>query len=108
IVVEAAVKGGALITAHIADSYDRLVFAVPGDVGHTYSEGTNRLIATQKALIYTQVEDLIYHLNWDVEETNLKPKELPELPVQELVIYELLQAHGKPLEIDLIAMKSQT
>ena len=41
IVVEAAAKGGALITANIADSYNRLVFAVPGDIGHTHSEGTN-------------------------------------------------------------------
>ena len=79
IVVEAAAKGGALITAHIADSYNRLVFAVPGDVGHTFSEGTNKLIATQRALIYTGIEDLIYHLNWDVDLSKEVPKVMPEL-----------------------------
>ncbi|MEQ9465768.1 MAG: DNA-processing protein DprA [Ekhidna sp.] len=107
IIVEAAAKGGALITANIADSYDRLVFAVPGDVGHTYSEGTNKLIATQRALIYTGIEDLIYHLNWDVEEKSDKPKVLPDLTKEEQVIYELLNESRSPLEIDLIAIKSQ-
>ena len=44
IVVEAASKGGALITANIAHSYDRPVFAVPGELNSTYSEGCNQLI----------------------------------------------------------------
>ncbi len=107
IVVEAAAKGGALITAHIADSYDRLVFAVPGDVGHTYSEGTNRLIASQKALIYTGVEDLVYHLNWDVETKEDFPKILPELTESEQEIYDLLVENRSPIEIDLISIKTQ-
>lgn len=107
IVVEAAGKGGALITANIADSYDRLVFAVPGDVGHTYSEGTNRLIATQRALIYTGVEDLIYHLNWDVEKKSSKPQQIPELTESEQIIYDLLIENKSPIEIDLIAIKTQ-
>ena len=107
IVVEAAAKGGALITANIADSYNRLVFAVPGDIGHTHSEGTNKLIATQLALIYTGVEDLIYHLNWDVEEKDDAPKVMPELTEHEQVIFELLNDNRNPMEIDLIAMKTQ-
>ncbi|MEQ8629390.1 DNA-processing protein DprA [Ekhidna sp.] len=107
IVVEAAAKGGALITANIADSYNRLVFAVPGDVGHTFSEGTNKLIATQRALIYTGVEDLIYHLNWDITQEDSKPIVMPELTQEEQSIYELLNENRSPLEIDLIAMKTQ-
>ncbi|MEQ6166648.1 DNA-processing protein DprA [Ekhidna sp. MALMAid0563] len=107
IVVEAAAKGGALITANIADSYNRLVFAVPGDVGHTFSEGTNKLIATQRALIYTGVEDLIYHLNWDITQEDSKPKVIPELTQEEQSIYELLNENRSSLEIDLIAMKTQ-
>lgn len=105
IVIEAAEKGGALITANIADSYNRLVFAVPGEIGKTYSEGTNHLISTQKALIYTQVEDLVYHLNWDIEdETPMPPP--PELENEELKIYTILRDAETPLEIDLIALKS--
>ncbi|WP_424961789.1 DNA-processing protein DprA [Ekhidna sp.] len=107
IVVEAAAKGGALITANIADSYNRLVFAVPGDVGHTFSEGTNKLIATQRALIYTGVEDLIYHLNWDITQEDHTPKVMPELTQEEQSIYELLSENRSPMEIDLIAMKTQ-
>ncbi len=107
IVVEAAAKGGALITAHVADSYDRLVFAVPGDVGHTYSEGTNKLIASQKALIYTGLEDLVYHLNWDLSTADNTTKELPELPAEELDIYNLLAESRASIEIDLIAIKTQ-
>ena len=107
IIVEAASKGGALITAHIADSYNRPVFAVPGDVGHTYSEGTNRLIASQKALIYTGVEDLVYHLNWDISKQKDIPKTLPELSAKERGIYDLLVETRSPVEIDLIAIKTQ-
>ena len=50
IVVEAGTKGGALITAHLADSYDRPVFAVPGNLNNPFSEGCNRLIRNQKSL----------------------------------------------------------
>lgn len=108
IVVEAAAKGGALITAHIADSYGRLVFAVPGDVGHTYSEGTNKLIATQRALIYTGAEDLVYHLNWDLgQEATKNTLILPELSEPEEHIYTLLKENGASIEIDLIAMQTQ-
>lgn len=108
IVVEAAEKGGALITANIADSYDRTVFAVPGDVGHTHSMGTNKLIAMQKALIYTGIADIMYHLNWEVGEAAAKePLPLPELSEEETLIYQLLQEHKNSLEIDLISIKSQ-
>lgn len=105
IVIEAAEKGGALITANIADSYNRLVFAVPGEIGKTYSEGTNHLISTQKALIYTQVEDLVYHLNWDIED-EAPTLPLPELENEELKIYTILRDAETPLEIDLIALTS--
>ena len=108
LVVETAAKGGALITAHIADSYGRLVFAVPGEVGNVYSEGTNKLIATQRALIYTGIEDLVYHLNWDLK-TDKKEIEdkIPGLNTFEHSIYELLKADQSPIEIDLIAIKTQ-
>ena len=107
IVVEAASKGGALITANIADSYDRHVFAIPGDVGHAYSEGTNKLIATQKALIYTGIEDLIYQLNWDIAEDHKKSEIIPSLNKEEQIIYELLIESRNPLEIDFIALNTQ-
>jgi len=108
IVVEAAEKGGALITANIADSYDRGVFAVPGNVGNTHSAGCNRLIASQKALIYNGVEDLIYHLGWDQEElSSSNDMPLPDLTKDEEAIFQLLKQRQSAQEIDVIAIKSQ-
>jgi len=107
IVVEAAERGGALITANLADSYNRIVFAVPGDVGNTFSEGANRLIASQKALIYTGAQDLIYHLGWELDEDNVKPKIIPVLQPEEEEIYLLLKESGRAIEIDQIAIKSE-
>lgn len=75
IVVEAAQKGGALITADIANSYNRDVFAFPGRVGDTYSEGTNMLIRQNKAALIQSAEDILYLLGWDVKE---KPKVNPQ------------------------------
>ncbi|MEQ9404382.1 MAG: DNA-processing protein DprA [Cyclobacteriaceae bacterium] len=107
IVVEAAERGGALITATLADSYNRPVFAVPGDVGNTYSSGTNKLISTQKALIYTGIEDLIYHLGWDDQNKDEIHKKLPELSYQEKAVYTLLKDTNRSLEIDTISLLSQ-
>jgi DNA processing protein len=105
LVVEAADKGGALITANLADSYHRVVFAVPGKVGSMYSQGTNRLIASQKALIYTGIEDLIYHLGWDMD--SKPPKTAPKLSDEEEIIYQLISSTGDSVEIDQISIKSQ-
>lgn len=64
IVVEAAKKGGALITADIAESYYRDVFAVPGNAGRVWSEGCNNLIKYQKAQMLTHASDLDYFMKW--------------------------------------------
>lgn len=107
IVVEAAEKGGALITANIADSYNRAVFAVPGNIGNSYSEGCNKLIASQKALIYSSIEELIFQLGWDEKAVNQKQLPLPDLSEDEEKLYKLLKDSESPLEIDMIALKSQ-
>jgi len=65
IVVEAGMKGGALITAEIANSYNRDVFSVPGNLGNYYSEGCNFLIKTNRALLVQSAEDIKYIMNWD-------------------------------------------
>lgn len=69
IVVESSEKGGALITAEIACSYNRDVLAFPGRVGDKFSTGCNMLIKSNKAAVIESVKDLEYVLNWDV---NLK------------------------------------
>jgi len=82
IVVEAAAKGGALITAEYANNYHREVFAVPGYLQQTFSQGCNKLIRDHKAQIYTRPEDLIDALNWDKPEPKTASK-LPPLPFTE-------------------------
>lgn len=67
VVVESALKGGAVITAEIANSYDREVFALPGRIGDIYSEGCNHLIKTNKANILTSATDIRYIMRWDVD-----------------------------------------
>jgi len=72
LVVESAEKGGSLVTADIANSYNRDVFAVPGRASDKYSLGCNNLIKKQQAHMLTSAADLIYLLNWDLEEKKTK------------------------------------
>ena len=64
VVVEAAERGGALITANIASSYHREVFAVPGRLDDTTSEGCNNLIANNKAIMIRNAGDLFFQMGW--------------------------------------------
>ena len=107
IVVESAEKGGSLVTADIANSYDRDVFAVPGRAEDKYSMGCNNLIKQQKAHMITSAADLIYLLNWEVEnkQTKTVQKQLfVELDSEEKSIYSYLQKEGKQL-LDSIALE---
>ncbi len=67
IVVESAGKGGSLITADIADSYDREVFACPGALEDKNYEGCNRLIKNNKASLYQDISDIKYIMDWKSE-----------------------------------------
>lgn len=66
IVVEANIKGGALITADLANSYDREVCAFPGRATDEYSLGCNELIKTNRAHLITQAADIASLLAWDI------------------------------------------
>jgi DNA processing protein len=79
IVIEAAMKGGALITAEIANGYNRDVCAFPGSIEQEYSAGCNYLIKTNRAHLIRHAEDLCYLMNWDA--ISIKPeKQLVLLP----------------------------
>ena len=67
IVVESAQKGGSLITAEIAESYGRDVFAFPGRIGDTYSEGCNNLIRSNRAGLITSALDFVKAMGWETE-----------------------------------------
>lgn len=108
IVIEAAKGGGALITAEIANSYNRDVFAFPGNVGNKYSEGCNYLISQNKAAIFSNVKELAINLGWEAEnhKTAVVPKDLTQLSDKEKGIYSLLKDSGE-IQIDPLAWKSQ-
>jgi DNA protecting protein DprA len=106
IVIESADRGGSLITANLANDYNRDVFAVPGRVTDKYSQGCNDLIKTQKANVLTSAADLVYILNWDIE-NKAKPvqKQLfVELEPDEQRIYDFLLKNGKEL-LDVVALQ---
>ncbi len=109
IVIESAEKGGSLVTADIANSYDREVFAVPGRANDKYSTGCNNLIKQQKAHMLTSAADLVYLLGWELEqkETKVVQKQLfVVLDDVEKSIYQYLQREGKQL-LDSIALDCQ-
>jgi DNA processing protein len=82
IVIESKRDGGSLITADIANSYNRDVFAFPGRVGDPTSEGCNNIIKQNKAALIQSAADLIYIMGWEA----LKPK---NVPVQKQLFLEL-------------------
>ncbi|RKS01132.1 DNA-processing protein DprA [Flavobacterium sp. 102] len=107
IVIESADKGGSLITANMANDYNRDVFAVPGRTTDKYSQGCNDLIKTQRANLITSAADLIYCLNWalEVQETKSIQKQLfVTLDFEEQKIYDYLQKNGKQL-LDIVALE---
>lgn len=104
VVVEAANKGGALITADIANSYDREVFALPGKINNKFSEGCNQLIKRHEAHILTKPEDIEYLLDWG--KTTSKPTEIiQDLTSEEAAIFKLLTDESDQL-IDDISWKT--
>ncbi len=106
IVIESADKGGSLITANLANDYNRDVFAVPGRVTDKYSQGCNNLIKTQKANVLTTAADLIYILNWDIEKKTkpIQKQLFVNLEPDEQKIYDFLLKNGKEL-LDSIALQ---
>ncbi len=108
IVVEAAEKGGALITADIANSYNKDVFAVPGNLIQSYSEGCNKLIKTNRANLYSSVKDLEYIMNWSAETTAVAQPvlDLNAFDADEQKVIYILKERNAPVMIDELSFKS--
>lgn len=106
LVIEAAVSGGALITAGIAQSYDREVMAVPGRVDDEFSAGTNQMIRDNKAALVNGAEDVLAWLGW---ETNTREATqgllFSDLPDEQRVLIDTLRASGEA-SIDHLAYRS--
>ncbi len=107
IVVEAAEKGGALITADIANSYNKDVFAVPGNVGSQYSEGCNKLIKTNRANLFNSVKDLEYIMSWSSEGATQSPIiDLSSFEPEEQLVMQILKAGKGPMMVDELSIRS--
>jgi DNA processing protein len=111
IVIEAARRGGALITAEIANNYSKDVFALPGNINQKFSEGCNNLIKTHKACLLTGVKDLEYIMNWNenTSEVTQSRKEFPqgEFSENEIKVLQLLFEMSQEMMIDEISWKTQ-
>lgn len=98
IVVESAEKGGSLITAGIASSYNRDVFALPGRANDTYSKGCNKLIRNNVASLITSAEDLISAMRWERMTSNVDAKQMKmfiDILPEELPIVNYLQENNE-------------
>ncbi len=106
VVVESATKGGALLTAELAVSYNRDLFAFPGRVGETYAEGCHFLIKSNRAGLIENIGDLEYCMNWQPGSgtpDGYQPKLFNDLTEQEQRVVDLLHSGGET-SIDQICL----
>lgn len=112
VLVESAAKGGGLITAEIAQSYGRSVFAFPGRVDAEFSKGCNNLIRDNGAGLISNAEDFVRAMDWmdevhrqqalaDGIERNL----FPDLSPEEQQIVSLL-AKTNDLQLNILSTKT--
>jgi DNA processing protein len=112
IVVESAYKGGALITARIAQDYGRDVLAFPGAVGAPYSEGSNNLIRDNKAGLITSADDFVAAVGWPtaaqqqkIVSSAVERQLFPDLSTEEQVIVTQLQ-QTNDLQLNILSVKT--
>ncbi len=101
IVMESGEKGGSIITAHIAHSYNRDVFAVPGSILEGNYDGCHSLIAKNIAAILTSGNQLIEYMNWTSEKHAVQANLFIELSEDEQCIFDLIHA-SQSMSIDVI------
>jgi DNA processing protein len=108
IVVETGLKGGSMITADLANGYNKDVFAFPGKITDAKSAGCNYLIKNNKSILLTDTKEIVELLNWDEQTKNKtkKQKELfIELTANEKIIINILQ-QKETVHIDELNIKS--
>jgi DNA processing protein len=108
IVVESGEKGGALLTADLANSYNRDVFALPGRTDQVYSKGCNKLIKANKACLIEGIEDLEYVMGWEQKSSQkaIQRELFVNLSDDEKLLTDTLAQYGE-LPIDLLCAYSE-
>ena len=112
IVIESKAKGGSLITAEIAQSYDRSVFAFPGAVGMSCSEGCNNLIRDNVAALISNTDDFVRAMGWQDEtkrkealSDGIERNLFPDLSSEESKIVRQLQ-QTNDLQLNILSVKT--
>jgi DNA processing protein len=108
IIVEAAEKGGALITAELANSYNKDVFAYPGNIGQSHSAGCNNLIKINKAHLITAAKDIEYIMGWTpgTSTANKTVIDLDGFEPNEQIVLKVLFENNKQLTIDDLSWRT--
>ncbi|HXS55036.1 MAG TPA: DNA-processing protein DprA [Hanamia sp.] len=109
IVVESGIKGGSLITAELANGYNKDVFAIPGRVEDSKSSGCNYLIKNNKAMLITSADDILDNMGWkETKKPSVKKQRelFIEFSAEEKVVVDILQTQEQ-VHIDELYFKSK-
>ena len=108
LVIESGLKGGSLITAELANGYNRDVFAIPGRISDTQSQGCNNLIYKNQAVLIQTASDLEKFMNWDTQlnTRTVQQKLFTSLTSDEEQIINVLRAEDS-VYINALATKSK-
>lgn len=104
LVVETGAKGGSMITAYIAHSYNRDVFAFPGSVFDRMHDGCHELIRTNVAAIVTSGAQLIEMMGWEEQQKSVQTSLFVELTDDEAQIVNLIR-NNKEITLDKLSEK---
>lgn len=109
VVIESGIKGGSMITAALANDYNKDVAAIPGRKLDKSSAGCNHLIKHQQAHLIETGEDLIELMSWNrrTRHQNLQTNLFAEMTQEEQKIYSLIVGDGEK-DIDTLAFKSKS
>lgn len=105
VVIEAGETSGSLITADIGFEQSRDIFAVPGRVDSPMSKGCNNLIASTKAQLVSNFEEVLKGLNWISVPRNREIPKMVELFGREREVFELISA--EPVHFDVLTEKTE-
>lgn len=109
VVVESAARGGALITAELANDYNRDVFAFPGRINDEWSAGCNALIKNNKASLIESADDILRFMGWEKQDTgtpsNIQTSMFLDLTDDEQSIVSILRKNSDGFQLNELAIQ---
>ena len=108
VVIESASKGGSLITASLAQGYDRDCFAFPGRINDQYSQGCNELVSRNRAALITSAYDFVEAMNWEVAKKKTEELQIglfPEMSDEESAVMTALRENSDGLQVNQMVVQ---